>query len=114
MPFDNIKTRMQSLGSTKSVGMFRLALSMLKTEGPLVFWRATTPRLMRLTVSERFPPPKDLETNTLQDVERNHLHCLQSDRHIRGPIEGAAMDFKNQGRGLNIHVSSSVVERKPG
>lgn len=51
MPFDNIKTRMQSSGSTQSVGMFRLAVSMLKTEGPLVFWRATTPRLLRLTVS---------------------------------------------------------------
>ncbi|KAK5051933.1 hypothetical protein LTR84_002736 [Exophiala bonariae] len=51
MPFDNIKTRMQSLDSTKSVGMFRLAFSMLRMEGPLVFWRATTPRLMRLTMS---------------------------------------------------------------
>ncbi|KAK5070599.1 hypothetical protein LTS08_004403 [Lithohypha guttulata] len=51
MPFDNIKTRMQSLGTEKSMGMSRLALSMLKTEGIQVFWRATTPRLVRLTMS---------------------------------------------------------------
>lgn len=51
MPFDNIKTRMQSLGSTKSVGMSSLALQMLRSEGIAVFWRATTPRLVRLTVS---------------------------------------------------------------
>lgn len=63
MPFDNIKTRMQSLGSTKSVSMYRLALSMLKTEGPLVFWRATTPRLLRLTVGEKDPFLHRRQTN---------------------------------------------------
>jgi Mitochondrial carrier protein len=55
MPFDNIKTRMQSQGASQSMGMFKLALSMLVAEGPLVFWRATTPRLARLTVSHPSP-----------------------------------------------------------
>lgn len=51
MPFDNLKTRMQILGTTKNVTMLSLAVQMLKVEGPSVFWRATTPRLVRLTVS---------------------------------------------------------------
>lgn len=56
MPFDNIKTRMQSMSSTKRMGMSSLALQMLRTEGIAVFWRATTPRLVRLTVSEALIP----------------------------------------------------------
>ncbi|THY73410.1 tricarboxylate transport protein [Aureobasidium pullulans] len=50
MPFDNIKTRMQSIGNTHT-GMIHCAMHMAKTEGVKVFWKATTPRLVRLTLS---------------------------------------------------------------
>jgi hypothetical protein len=50
MPFDNIKTRMQSIGN-KYTRMTSCALHMAKTEGVKVFWKATTPRLVRLTLS---------------------------------------------------------------
>ncbi|THW15458.1 hypothetical protein D6D24_04951 [Aureobasidium pullulans] len=50
MPFDNIKTRMQSIGN-KHTGMIHCAMHMAKTEGVKVFWKATTPRLVRLTLS---------------------------------------------------------------
>lgn len=50
MPFDNIKTKMQSIGNTHT-RMIRCAMHMAKTEGVKVFWKATTPRLVRLTVS---------------------------------------------------------------
>ena len=49
MPFDNVKTRMQSTGKS-GMRMTSVASQMLATEGLLVFWRATTPRLVRLTV----------------------------------------------------------------
>lgn len=49
MPFDNVKTRMQSLGGSGQ-RMISVAANMLATEGVKVFWRATTPRLVRLTV----------------------------------------------------------------
>ena len=50
MPFDNIKTRMQSIGRYRG-SMISVATNMLIKEGVLVFWKATTPRLVRLTVS---------------------------------------------------------------
>lgn len=50
MPFDNIKTRMQSIGN-KYTRMMSCAVHMAKTEGIRVFWKATTPRLVRLTLS---------------------------------------------------------------
>jgi solute carrier family 25 citrate transporter 1 len=50
MPFDNIKTRMQSIGN-KYTRMTGCAVHMAKTEGVRVFWKATTPRLVRLTLS---------------------------------------------------------------
>ncbi|KAL6245475.1 hypothetical protein RBB50_007474 [Rhinocladiella similis] len=50
MPFDNIKTRMQSTGSTHR-SMLACGTSMLQQEGIKVFWRATTPRLIRLMLS---------------------------------------------------------------
>ena len=50
MPFDNVKTRMQSIGNTER-RMISVASQMLASEGVLVFWRATTPRLVRLTAS---------------------------------------------------------------
>lgn len=49
MPFDNIKTRMQSIGSER--GMVKTVRKMLREEGVGVFWKATTPRLVRLTLS---------------------------------------------------------------
>lgn len=49
MPFDNVKTRMQSSGKS-GMRMTLVASQMLASEGLLVFWRATTPRLVRLTV----------------------------------------------------------------
>lgn len=54
MPFDNVKTRMQSTG-TPGIRMTSVASQMLASEGLLVFWRATTPRLVRLTVSSAYP-----------------------------------------------------------
>jgi solute carrier family 25 citrate transporter 1 len=50
MPFDNIKTRMQSIGN-QYTRMTSCAVHMAKTEGIKVFWKATTPRLVRLTLS---------------------------------------------------------------
>ncbi|PVH95466.1 mitochondrial carrier [Periconia macrospinosa] len=49
MPFDNVKTRMQSISHSGS--MISVAKNMLLKEGLLVFWKATTPRLVRLTLS---------------------------------------------------------------
>jgi len=50
MPFDNIKTRVQTQG-TGGAGMIATARTMLVEEGVRVFWKATTPRLVRLTLS---------------------------------------------------------------
>jgi len=50
MPFDNIKTRMQSVDN-KYKNMLECSGHMLRQEGVKVFWRATTPRLVRLTLS---------------------------------------------------------------
>jgi hypothetical protein len=53
MPFDNIKTRMQSVGS-RHPSMLSCATNILRTDGVSAFWRGTSPRLVRLTVR----PPK--------------------------------------------------------
>lgn len=50
MPFDNIKTRVQTQ-SVGGSGMLACARTMLANEGIRVFWKATTPRLVRLTLS---------------------------------------------------------------
>lgn len=50
MPFDNIKTRVQTQ-SLGGMGMLACAKNMLLNEGVRVFWKATTPRLVRLTLS---------------------------------------------------------------
>ncbi|KIW16295.1 hypothetical protein PV08_06346 [Exophiala spinifera] len=50
MPFDNIKTRMQSTSNSHR-SMLSCGMSMLRQEGIKVFWRATTPRLVRLMLS---------------------------------------------------------------
>lgn len=60
MPFDNVKTRMQSIGGPP-MRMMKVASQMLGSEGLLVFWRATTPRLVRLTVSLVDTKPSQLE-----------------------------------------------------
>ena len=52
MPFDNMKTRMQSVGGGYS-GMLDCATKTLKRDGIWAFWRGTGPRLVRLTVSGR-------------------------------------------------------------
>ncbi|KUL89747.1 hypothetical protein ZTR_00541 [Talaromyces verruculosus] len=50
MPFDNIKTRIQSAKSQYK-GMLHCAVLTLRDEGIGAFWRGTTPRLVRLTLS---------------------------------------------------------------
>lgn len=50
MPFDNVKTRIQSAGHVHN-GMLDCAADIARKEGFRAFWRGTTPRLMRLMVS---------------------------------------------------------------
>ncbi|KAH7350562.1 tricarboxylate transport protein [Rhexocercosporidium sp. MPI-PUGE-AT-0058] len=50
MPFDNVKTRMQSTGG-EYTGMLDCAAKTLKRDGIWAFWRGTSPRLVRLTLS---------------------------------------------------------------
>ena len=54
MPFDNIKTRLQSASTGNDKGMITYAGRMLREEGLRVFWRGTTPRLVRLMVGQYF------------------------------------------------------------
>jgi solute carrier family 25 citrate transporter 1 len=54
MPFDNIKTRMQSKGHDYK-GMLECAARTLRTEGISAFWIGTTPRLARLMVGHKGP-----------------------------------------------------------
>jgi Mitochondrial carrier protein len=49
MPFDNIKTRLQSTGHNYR-GMADCAVRTLREEGVTAFWRGSTPRLARLIV----------------------------------------------------------------
>jgi len=52
MPLDVIKTRMQSLEARAQYrNSFHCAFRIFTEEGPLRFWRGTTPRLMRLVMS---------------------------------------------------------------
>lgn len=50
MPFDNIKTVLQTQTAGRG-SMIACARDMLAKEGVRVFWKATTPRLVRLTFS---------------------------------------------------------------
>ncbi|GAB7336594.1 hypothetical protein MBLNU13_g09852t4 [Cladosporium sp. NU13] len=53
MPFDSIKTRLQATHNpAASMGTFACLTSMIRREGIRSLWRGTTPRLMRLTVSQ--------------------------------------------------------------
>lgn len=52
MPFDTLKTRMQSLESKKEYrSTLHCAQRLLNEEGVLTFWKGTTPRLGRLVLS---------------------------------------------------------------
>ncbi|KAK7204043.1 mitochondrial carrier domain-containing protein [Myxozyma melibiosi] len=52
MPFDTLKTRMQSLESKKEYrSTLHCAQRLVKEEGVLTFWKGTTPRLGRLVLS---------------------------------------------------------------
>lgn len=51
MPFDVVKTRMQSASASKYSGAFNCAATMFKEEGLRRFWKGTTPRLTRLILS---------------------------------------------------------------
>jgi hypothetical protein len=72
MPFDNIKTRMQCVGN-RYTGMLECGRDMLEREGVKVFWRATTPRLVRLTVSEASISWHERALTRLSAVQWNHL-----------------------------------------
>jgi solute carrier family 25 citrate transporter 1 len=51
MPFDVVKTRMQSEQASQYRGAFDCVGSILRQEGVSRFWKGTTPRLMRLILS---------------------------------------------------------------
>lgn len=51
MPFDVVKTRMQSSASSQYTGTINCATTMLRDEGVRRFWKGTTPRLTRLVLS---------------------------------------------------------------
>ncbi|KIA75369.1 hypothetical protein HK57_00152 [Aspergillus ustus] len=50
MPFDNIKTRIQSATHMRQ-SMLNCAVEIARNEGVTAFWRGTTPRLIRLMLS---------------------------------------------------------------
>ncbi|KAH7355655.1 mitochondrial carrier domain-containing protein [Pyrenochaeta sp. MPI-SDFR-AT-0127] len=72
MPFDKVKTRMQSIGSPGQ-RMISVAAHMFATEGARVFWKATTPRLVRLTLSSSI-------TFTVYDYSRKVIDSLTTTR----------------------------------
>ncbi|CAO1624346.1 unnamed protein product [Parajaminaea phylloscopi] len=51
MPFDVVKTRMQSSSASQYTGAINCATTMFKSEGIRRFWKGTTPRLTRLVLS---------------------------------------------------------------
>lgn len=51
MPFDVVKTRMQSERATQYRGVVDCAVSIARDEGVRNFWKGTTPRLVRLIMS---------------------------------------------------------------
>ncbi|KXH36179.1 mitochondrial carrier protein [Colletotrichum simmondsii] len=75
MPFDNIKTRMQSVQSaeTQYTGMVDCAARILKSDGVFAFWRGTSPRLVRLTLSSGI-------TFTVYDQVVRLMKSAQTDR----------------------------------
>ncbi|KXH44940.1 mitochondrial carrier protein [Colletotrichum nymphaeae SA-01] len=75
MPFDNIKTRMQSVQSAEAryTGMVDCAARILKRDGVFAFWRGTSPRLVRLTLSSGI-------TFTVYDQVVRLMKSVQADR----------------------------------
>ncbi|KAM0417308.1 hypothetical protein ACHAPT_012689 [Fusarium lateritium] len=52
MPFDTIKTKMQSVGTgSGKQGTLHILISIIRESGALGLWKGTTPRLVRLSVS---------------------------------------------------------------
>jgi hypothetical protein len=51
MPFDVVKTRMQSERASQYRGAFDCVATMFREEGLRRFWKGTTPRLLRLILS---------------------------------------------------------------
>ena len=73
MPFDNIKTRMQSAGHDYK-GMLDCAVRILREDGVAAFWRGTSPRLVRLTVSYQCLDFRSLELMTFRvAIERHNI-----------------------------------------
>ncbi|OBR05344.1 Mitochondrial carrier protein [Colletotrichum higginsianum IMI 349063] len=72
MPFDNIKTRMQSVNA-RYKGMLDCAAQTLREDGVLAFWRGTSPRLVRLTLSSGI-------TFTVYDQVVRLIKSAQADR----------------------------------
>lgn len=68
MPFDVVKTKMQSIeGRQQYGGTWRCILAIAQQSGLSGFWRGTTPRLVRLSVSQfSLAPPRN--TVSLADV----------------------------------------------
>lgn len=55
MPFDNIKTQMQSIaGRNMYTGSWDCARQLIQRGGVRILWKGTTPRLARLSVSAEF------------------------------------------------------------
>src|ERR1700744_675559 len=76
MPFDNIKTRMQSVGNNYT-SMFDCGRDMLRQEGIKIFWRATTPRLVRLTVSACPSAGLKATLMLIPALERHYFYCFR-------------------------------------
>lgn len=82
MPFDNIKTRIQSSGHVHN-GMLDCAAGIAQREGIRAFWRGTTPRLMRLMVSgfaRRMVILADLAA--VLAFKRHNIHSVCTGRSI--------------------------------
>lgn len=87
MPFDNVKTRMQSIGNPDR-NMLACAGRMLRTEGVLAFWKATTPRLVRLTVSIVLCMGMLCQILTAKLVVKQYnIHCIRQGHKSDGSAQ---------------------------
>ena len=81
MPFDNIKTRIQS-AKCEYDGMIDCAIKVARSEGLRAFWGGTTPRLMRLMVSS-FAPRFFLHlTDYIAALKWYNIYGLRTGRSI--------------------------------
>lgn len=80
MPFDSIKTRLQATHSpAASMGTFACLTSMIRKEGIKSLWRGTTPRLMRLTVSQHcLNTTRSALTSSSRSQERSHSGYMKT------------------------------------